>query len=730
MNEVVREFLLESHENLAQLDLDLVTLEKDPGEKETIARVFRTLHTVKGTAGFLGLEKLQGVSHAAENLLVKVRAGELRFSEPIANAMLGVVDAIRAMLSWIESTESEGDDGYPALIARLEALARGEDPAGEMPAPAARPPSVAGLRSPLVAAPANSPPAPEPPPTPEHPPEVRAATVADSAIRVDIGLLDKLMNVVGELVLARNQLVQHTTASEDGVLLATVQRVNLLATELQAGVMKTRMQPVGTVWSKFPRLVRDLAVACGKQVKFEMEGQETELDKTILEAIRDPLTHMVRNAVDHGIESPEVRAGNGKAAAGRLWLHAFHEGGKVVIEIGDDGGGIDPQRVRDKAVRQGAVSAADAFRMSERELVDLVFKPGFSTAEKVTQFSGRGVGMDVVRTNIERIGGAVDIDSRLGHGAVVRMKIPLTLAIVPALTVSSGGERFAIPQVSLVELVHLDDDPAKQGIERIHGAPVFRLRGNLLPLAYLDRELNLARGAGATAASTLVVLQADDRQFGLVVDAIHDTQEIVVKPLQQQLKGLNVYSGATIMGDGQVALILDVAGLAQRAGVVSGAAAERTHAERPVAAEADGAERISALLFAGPDGRRMAIALDQVSRLEEFPRGAVERVGRREVVQYRGEILPLAPLWELLDGGAERRDDGAGSVQVVVHRRGGRSVGLAIGRILDIVEETLPHRAPGARPGIGFSAVVQGKVTEFLDLDEVLRRTALLEGAA
>jgi two-component system, chemotaxis family, sensor kinase CheA len=494
------------------------------------------------------------------------------------------------------------------------------------------------------------------------------------------------------------------------------------------------MQPVGTVWSKFPRLVRDLAVACGKQVKFEMEGQETELDKTILEAIRDPLTHMVRNAVDHGIETPEVRTGNGKSGQGRLWLHAFHEGGKVVIEIGDDGGGIDPQRVRDKAVRQGVVSAADAFRMSERELVDLVFKPGFSTAEKVTQFSGRGVGMDVVRTNIERIGGAVDIDSRLGLGAVVRMKIPLTLAIVPALTISSGGERFAIPQVSLLELVHLDGDQAQQRIERIHGAPVFRLRGNLLPLAYLDRELKLPRGPHAGETATIVVLQADDRQFGLVVDAIHDTQEIVVKPLQQQLKGLNVYSGATIMGDGQVALILDVVGLAQRAGVISGAA-ERGHVEKTIAAAGNAEDRISALLFAGPGGARMAIALDQVSRLEEFPRSAIERLGRRDVVQYRGEILPLAPLWELLDGrdGRDDRDhpsdDGAG-VQVVVHRRGGLSIGLAIGQILDIVEETVPHRAAATRPGILFSAVVQGKVTEFLDLDEALRRTALLEGAA
>jgi two-component system, chemotaxis family, sensor kinase CheA len=317
------------------------------------------------------------------------------------------------------------------------------------------------------------------------------------------------------------------------------------------------MQPVGNVLGKFPRLVRDLSVACGKQVRLDMDGQETELDRTIIEAIRDPLTHMVRNAVDHGIEPPAERAARGKPAEGRLHLHAFHEGGKVVIEIGDDGGGIDPQRVRDKAVQAGLIAPEQADRMSDRELVNLVFLPGFSTADRVTQFSGRGVGMDVVRTNIEKIGGTVDVDSRPGRGTTVRMKIPLTLAIIPALTVTTGGDRYAIPQVSLLELVRLEGEQVRKGIEWAHGVPVYRLRGNLLPLVYLARELRV-ESAGSGEAVHIVVLQADDRQFGLVVDGIHDTEEIVVKPLQKQLKGVAAFSGATIMGDGRVALILDV----------------------------------------------------------------------------------------------------------------------------------------------------------------------------
>ena len=582
----------------------------------------------------------------------------------------------------------------------------------------------------------NLPPEPGGPFAPE-PTEPRSPAVSDSAIRVDVRLLDKLMTLVGELVLARNQIMQYSTSQEDASFLGTVQRFNLLTTELQVNVMKTRMQPIGNIWNKFPRVVRDLAVACGKQARIELEGQETELDKTIIEAIRDPLTHLLRNAIDHGMEPPDERLSRGKPAEGRLLLHAFHEGGKVIIEISDDGKGIDPQRIREKAIGANLITAEQAARLSERELVNLVFVPGFSTADRVTHFSGRGVGMDVVRANIEKIGGTVDIESRPECGTTVKMKIPLTLAIIPALTITVGGDRYAIPQVSLLELVRLEGEQAQRGIEQIHGAPVYRLRGSLLPLVYLSRQLQVESVRSEEGVINIVVLQADDRQFGLVVDAIHDTEEIVVKPLQKQLKGISAFSGATIMGDGKVALILDVLGLAQQAQVISGSR-ERALSEKAAGVSEAAGDRQTVLLFVTRDGGRMAIPLSLVARLEEFPRSALEKAGPQDVVQYRNEILPLIDVSRVLSR-RRRRDSSNGravprrkaarpreaaddeTVQVVVTSGEGRHVGLVVGRIVDIVTETLVSRSRSNRPGVLFTAVVQGRVTEFIDIEGVIR---------
>jgi two-component system chemotaxis sensor kinase CheA len=725
LQEASKEFLIETNENLAQLDLDLVTLEQDPTERETLARVFRTLHTIKGTAGFLGLQKLQAVAHAGENLLTRLREGKLVFNRKIANALLAVVDAVRKMLAAVETNETDGDGDYSELVGVLAAL-QTETP--NVPATAA-----AATHTDRTVAYVTT---DGPPPDSA---ETRAPSIADTAIRVDVGLLDKLMNLVGELVLARNQIVQVNTAQENPALTGTVQRLNLLTTELQTGVMKTRMQPIGTIWSKFPRIVRDLAVACGKQARLEMDGQDTELDKSIIEAIRDPLTHLVRNAIDHGIESPTERSARGKPAEGRLALFAFHEGGKVHIEIADDGAGIDPERVRAKAQKAQLITAEQAERLNNEELLRLIFLPGFSTADRVTQFSGRGVGMDVVLTNIEKIGGTVAIDSRPGQGTTVRMKIPLTLAIIPALTITSGRERYAIPQVNLLELVRLEGDQAGRGVERIHGAPVYRLRGNLLPLVYLNHELGLSTSSGADVAVNIVVLQADDRQFGLVVDAIHDTEEIVVKPLQKQLKSLNVFAGATIMGDGRVALILDVVGLAQKARVIS-AHRERALPEKPAEATQNAGDRQTVLLFAARDGGRMAVPLSRVSRLEEFPRSAVEKVGRQMVVQYRDEILPLIDVARLIRLQGQQSDreakaspvwqsphgNGSDPVSVIVCVGQGQRIGLIVDRILDIAEEAIVSRSGATRPGILFTAVIQGRVTEFLDLETLVRSAEIM----
>ncbi len=723
MNEILREFLLETHENLAQLDVDLVSLEKSPDESETIARVFRTLHTVKGTAGFLGLGKLQHVTHAGENLLSRLRARELSFNAEIATALLGVVDAIRQMLAAVEETEKEGDGDYTALVQTLERLTQSSAevpppqavPKSALSAPASPPPSS------IVTAPVST--------VSEDVAEFKAAVVADSSIRVDVGLLDKLMNLVGELVLTRNQVLQLSGTQGNDRFLDTAHRLNRLTTELQAGVMKTRMQAIGQVWSKFPRLVRDLAVACDKQVRIEMDGQETELDKSILESIRDPLTHMVRNAVDHGIESPAERLSRGKPAEGHLLLRASHQGGKVIVELIDDGGGIDPNRVRDKATAANLITADQAASRSSRELVNLVFLPGFSTVDRVTQFSGRGVGMDVVRTNIEKVGGSVEIDSRLGQGTTLRMTIPLTLAIIPALTVSCGGDRYAIPQVSLLELVYLDSENLK-GIESVHSAAVYRLRGNLLPLVRLDSLLGVQPVLGEGDVN-IVVLQSDDRPFGLIVDAIHDTEEIVVKPLQKQLKSVAVYSGATIMGDGSVALILDIHGVAQRAGLISGLA-PRTRADQTNVV-ADAVDDRQSLLLSSVRGGVVAIPLSAVTRLEVFHRSEVERAGARRVVQYRGDILPLVQVSRVLrkrrrlhDGSRSRRQTAkAEAIQVIVLGDAGRQVGLVVGRILDIVHESIDVSSAATRPGVLYTAVVKNRVTEFLDVPAILRQASL-----
>jgi two-component system, chemotaxis family, sensor kinase CheA len=744
-DELINEFLVESYENLDRLDREFLALEQDPSNKDYLSSIFRTIHTIKGTSGFFGFERLQALTHVGESLLSKLRDGKLVLAGDMANALLAMVDAVRRLLGSIESSGGvEGQEDHTALIARLNALQEEQPTEAPLAAPsstAARQPGP--LTAMFEAANAQSatpaPPPVLPVPSPsvaqvktvpvEKTPESAAAAVdghqsalADTTIRVEVRLLDRLMNLVGELVLARNQILQLSQGNPDQNFIRTTQRLNLLTTELQEGVMKTRMQPIGNVWSKFPRVVRDLAAACNKQVRIEMTGKDTELDKTLLEAIKDPLTHMVRNSIDHGIEKPDTRVAAGKPAEGLLSLRAFHEGGQVVIEIMDDGGGISTKRVTDKAIEKGIITREQAAKMSERDMINLIFAPGFSTAEKVTNISGRGVGMDVVKTNIERIGGNVDIQNRLGQGTTLRIKIPLTLAIIPALIITSGGERFAIPQVSLIELLRLDATQMREEIENVYGAPVYRLRGKLLPVVFLNRELGLTDPTTG-GAMTLVVIQAEERRFCLVVDGVHDAEEIVVKPLANMLRPLSVYAGATIMGDGQVALILDVLGIAKRAHAVA-KVAER-HGHEVVEVAVSKLKQHAILVFLSPDDGRMAIPISSISRLEEIETSRVERTGGTEVVQYRGVILPLIRIFDILP---ERRKEPrnpdcgvpAGTLQVVIHTHGDRSVGLVVGRILDTVEHSLIIERAASRPGIIGCLVVQDRVTELLDVQKVV----------
>ncbi|MBX6372455.1 MAG: chemotaxis protein CheA, partial [Acidothermus sp.] len=541
--------------------------------------------------------------------------------------------------------------------------------------------------------------------------------VAETSLRVDVTLLDTLMRLVGELVLTRNQIVATAANQTDSAITRAAQRLNLLVTELQEGVMKTRMQPIDTVFSKLPRVVRDLGVACGKQVRLEIEGRDTELDKTILEAIKDPLVHAVRNAIDHGIEAPDVRLARGKPAEGRLVLRAYHEGGQVNIEISDDGAGIDPAKVAERAIRAG-FAAEHVRQMSQREILNLIFVPGLSTADNVTNVSGRGVGMDVVRANVERIGGTVDVTSEVGVGTTLRIKIPLTLAIIPALTVECDGERYAIPQVNLEELVSLEGEGAAHGVEFLSDAPVFRLRGALIPLVWLDHVLGLGRQPGPGDALpeivSIVVLQAEGRRFGLVVDRILNTEEIVVKPLSRQLKGLGAYAGATILGDGRVCLILDVRALARRAHVVRDVDQQaRTTAADEMIASIGGPE---ALLVVAVGRRRIGIPLSMVTRLEEIDPGQIEHVGHTPVVRYRGHYLPLARLADLL---GEHGGD-AEQLTVVVYTQGTRSVGLVVDSVVDIGTEEPDSRGDLSAPGVTGVVVVDGRVTELLDMEQAI----------
>jgi two-component system chemotaxis sensor kinase CheA len=754
LGEIVGEFLMESHENLDQMDQDLVALEQEPQSRELISRIFRTIHTIKGTSGFLAFTRLETLTHAGESLLSRLRDGVQPVTPATITTLLEVIDGVRSLLSTIEQTQNEGDVDVDAIITAVHAqMAEPESPAAalvggggetvepipltEVPArPAPEP--VEGQRRPLgemlvesgAAAPSDVGSAlqqqlegderklgtillDEGKAAPAAVTEALQAqapkrSVADSAIRVDVDLLDGLMNLVGELVLARNQLVRGVGETGDSALVRSAQRLGTITSELQEGIMKTRMQPIDHIWSKLPRVVRDLSTGLGKQIQLVMQGKETELDRSLLEAVKDPLTHLVRNAVDHGIEVPEIRAAAGKNPEGTLTLRAYHEGGHVTVEVSDDGAGLNVDRIAQKAVENGIIRAEQVSQMDKRDIMALVFQPGFSTAAAVTNVSGRGVGMDVVKTNIERIGGTVTVDSTVGEGTVWRLTIPLTLAIIQALTVDCGDQRYVVPQVSVLELVFIDGQATK--IEYASGAPVYRLRGKLLPLVRLDRALGL--GVSGDQGVYIMVLTADGRRFGLVVDRVLNTEEVVVKALNSRFKDIGLYAGATILGDGKVGLILDIPSLARRSHLAGDTERESVIGTSRATSTTSRAER---LLITAVGERRVAIPLDTVTRLEEFPRERIEHAGSREVVQYRGQILPLVRLSHLLGAYAEVEE--GETVSVVVYSEGGRSVALVVDRIVDIAENTAATaRRDVEEDGLVGTAVIQQRVTELLDV--------------
>jgi two-component system chemotaxis sensor kinase CheA len=758
MDDLLRDFLTESTENLTRLDREIVELEREPANLELLKSIFRTIHTIKGTCGFLDLSRLESVAHSAENVLGLLRDGQLDVSAAIISDVLAAVDVIKLILDGLErhGAEPAGDDA--ALIGRLDGWTTGHEkeevsadellfpvpirPAAVVPAEASTAPRkrtskrASATKAPKEKAPRSrakaekagrtesvadtSPAAEVGPGAPAQAssaadagaPDSRSA-IADSSLRVNVSILDLLMNLAGELVLTRNQLNQLSQADEHSELRMPLQHLHRVTSDLQEAVMRTRMQPIGNAWGKLPRLVRDLCQASGKKIELEMTGAETELDRQVLQAIGDPLTHMIRNSADHGIETPEVRSAAGKPERGTIKLAAFHEGGHIIIEIRDDGKGLNVEAIRQKAVERGLVRADVAATLSDSQVFRYIFEPGFSTAEKITNVSGRGVGMDVVRSNIEGIGGSIELSSIPRRGTTFRIKIPLTLAILSALIVGTTGQSFAIPQIGVVELVRIGEDN-RNLVEQVNGSLFYRLRETLLPLLRLNDVLRLP-DSGSDEQS-IVVCQVGTQRFGVVVDEIFDTHEIVVKPIGRMVKSVPFYSGTTILGDGRVIMILDVPTIATLTNADDHAEKENSNgAGSEAATTAEGEDRLSLVVFRSGGEAPQAVPLALVSRLEKIPAADIEIADGRWLVQYRGSLLPVVSASPYIDIRA------VDPRPIIVFTDGERSMGLAVDEIQDIVEDRLQVEITSSVPGVIGTAVIAGKSTEVLDINHFLR---------
>ena len=715
MDDLTKEFIAESQEGLDRMERCLTELEARPDDDALVGEIFRAVHTIKGTTGFLGFDRLEKLAHAGEHLLGSLRDGRLTPTSELISGLLRLMDGLRAILTLIEETGSEGTrvgDEDSELIAELAAL-NGATPVSKVEAESVSLKKV-GEDAASATAPAAA--------------SAASNGASEKTLRIDVDVLNRMMNLVGELVLTRNQMLQSGMEAANFPELA--RRLDSVTADLRETVMQARMQPMGNLFGKFPRMVRDLSRTCGREVRIEFSGQETGLDKSLLEAIKDPLTHAVRNAVDHGIEAPTDRVLAGKSAEGCVRLRAFHQSGSVVIEVTDDGAGISIERVLAKAVERNLVTAEQAAAMSEREALQLIFLPGFSTAAAVTTVSGRGVGMDVVRANVEKVGGSVEVESRMGLGTTLRMRVPLTLAIVPALVVRSGGQSFALPQSALVELVYVPRREAETAVERIGASELYRLRERLLPMVWLDKLLGLeGRGVKEVHGFYMVVMEAEGCRYGLVVDDLLAPEEIVVKPLSTALREIGLFSGATVLGNGTLALIMDVAATASRAGVKPVEETGEANAVEEKAQEAD----VPFLIFEDRARERTALPLGVVERIESVPVRKIEYAGGRPLLQYRGELLPLIDDGHVLSeleagkpgedvlatvlicsragaGGRDRADRTGIVVRKVLDVAAGAVLGKdeGVGEMeLAIVKEklTLVHRDFGAKAAAGWKEV-------------------------
>jgi two-component system chemotaxis sensor kinase CheA len=739
MDDLIAEFITETSESLGTLDSELVKLEQNPNDAETLGSIFRLVHTIKGTCGFLGLPRLASVAHAGENVLGKVREKQIPVTPASISMILKSLDRIKDIMEYLSANGSEPEGSDEELINELNAFADSNGAIGgdgdatpPPPPPAAKneeellaqisaelatlheqtpPPDIA--TAPAMVAPTNSPSLPDAMKQDAIKQGLQEdgnnSALANQTIRVNLSVLENLMQMVGELVLTRNQLLQLARAQNNDIFTAPLQHLSHITTELQEGVMKTRMQPISNAWAKFPRLIRDLSMDLNKKIDLKMIGSETELDRQLLEMIKDPLTHMVRNSCDHGLEMPEERIAAGKSPVGTVTLSAYHEGGHIIIEISDDGKGVNLKRIKEKALENGLTTAEELAGMTDNQIIQFIFKAGFSTAEKVTSVSGRGVGMDVVRTNIEKIGGTVELESFTGLGSTFHIKIPLTLAIVSVLIVESRGQRFALPQINVLELVKTELHGGYR-VEMINRSPVLRLRDKLLPLISLAHVLQTEDGEVTNYAECfIVVCKVGGSEFGLIVDGIHDTEEIVVKPVSRCLQHIPIYSGNTVLGDGSVIMILDPNGISKTTESELESQTHRTVAQLAKSAQ----EHISFLLFRTDCTTPKAVALELVSRLEQIDVSEIEYSSGKPVVQYRGALMRLTTT-------PDHTIPTEGECEVIVFNYDSKTVGLIVKEISDIVSAEPAVQLSSEDSIYHGSMVLQGHSTDVLDVGVLL----------
>ncbi|MCF6215628.1 MAG: hybrid sensor histidine kinase/response regulator [Emcibacter sp.] len=882
MDDLLSEFLTETSESIDVVDVELVTLEQDPTNKPILDNIFRLVHTIKGTCGFLGLPRLETVAHAGENVLGKFRDGELVVTPGAVTLILAALDRIKEILAGLEATQEEPEGDDSDLISQLNIVASGGTIDGAAPV-AEKAAEEDDMVLPEITQSTNMLPgqvsleeleaafAAAPGPDDEDndenvaaeesaesqddniltriggvepvkvivhlfhnriladatvkglmagintrdskdkmgnfftaclsgkqdagpsvsaafagfishgiteeqneticklltsvleevdlPPlevdafvetyrgvsvdilaEAREASknnskkgkdaattakksgengVANQSIRVNVQVLEDLMTMVSELVLTRNQLMQLLRNSDDSEFSIPLQRLSQCTTELQEGVMKTRMQPVGNAWAKLPRIIRDLQLELDKKIDLQMLGADTELDRQVLEMIKDPLTHMVRNSADHGIEMPADRLAAGKKETGTVRLNAFHEGGHIIIEITDDGAGLPVEKLKAKALKNELATQEELDEMSDNQIQRFIFHAGFSTAEKVTAVSGRGVGMDVVRSNIEKIGGTVDLKSIEGKGTSFSIKIPLTLAIVSALIVKCREEKFAIPQISVLELVRASHD-SEHRIEHINNTPVLRLRDRLLPLIRLDEILGMTDAETDTDEAKskedyIVISQVGTFTFGIVVDQVFDTEEIVVKPVAPILRDLHTFAGNTILGDGKVIMILDPNGIVSQIGDnMNDTTGFGMEEEETLKKTKDDREAI--LLFGAGGNNCRAVPLSLVARLEEIDVASIEKSDGKPVFQYRGRLMPLVTL----DDSYQLKEEGR--QPVLVFTDGDKTMGIAVDEILDILEDEIDIELSSGIQGQVGTAVINGNATEIIDVAHYIEK--------